>query len=65
MGVKAEERKSSREAQAEELEVVKTKGTDGHHNIGEKEVQTEQDVYEENGVHHKVCRCPRDNPISL
>lgn len=55
MDPKIGERKSSHEAQTEELEVVKTNDTDGANNVGERE----QDVYQENGVHHKVilsCR---------
>ena len=54
MDPKIGERKSSHEAQTEELETVKTSDTNGHHDISEKD-QNGQDVYQENGVYHKVC----------
>lgn len=42
------EPKSSHGAQTQELEVVKTNDADFRDDAG-------LDVYEENGVHHKVC----------
>lgn len=56
MAAKTEERKSSQEGHTEELEVVKMTEKDGHYNVVEKG-ENGQDIYEENGVHHKVSLC--------